>query len=308
MSPHLVAFGIRQGFDFLTDSCGRGSAQDGRFFLRLPMVEYFQEPPIFGLELSNPLLAGNSYTIRFYYKAADKWTNYNKLQIGLSNIHNRFGSVIETIDEFPDDWGLYEFQFIAPEEGKYINLKFKIGIITGVLLDNFSVTCPTELNLGNDTLICNFSEENLILKPKGWFEEYQWQDLSAFPEYVVKHAGTYWVNAKRDGCVLSDTIMVREHPLRCKCNIFVPTAFTPNHDGINDNVKPVTPCELSYYEFAIFNRWGQAVFRSNNPSEAWYGFVGDQAAPVSAYIWTLKYQYTYEEFVRYEGGSLTLVR
>ena len=306
--PHLVAFGYEQGFDFLVDSCGRGSAQDGRFFLALPMAGSFLTPPIFGLKLSNPMLAGNSYTIRFYYKAGDKLTHYNKLQIGLSNVHNQFGSVIHTIDEFSDEWQAYEFQFVAAEDGQYINLKFKVGMITKVLLDNFSVDCPTSINLGNDTVLCDFSKQSLFLKPDGRFETYQWQDFSSEAEFLVEQPGTYFVSVKRDECELQDTIRVEEHPYRCRCNAFVPSAFTPNLDGINDEFRPVLDCELSNYEFAIFNRWGQLVFRSNNPGESWRGLNGSNNAPEGVYAWALKYQYTYEDFMRFEAGGLTLIR
>ena len=308
--PYLVAFGVdqNQGIDFLTDSCGNGSAQDGQFFLGLPMGPHYTMPPMFGLKLSSPMLAGNSYTISFYYKAADKFTNYNKLLVGLSNIHNQFGHVVQTIEEFPEEWKRYEFQFVAPEDGLYITLRFKIGIITKVLLDNFLVACPTDVNLGADTLLCDFSKESLLLQTEGWFEEYHWQDLSTFPTYTVDQPGTYWVTVRRDACVLRDTIIVTEHPYLCRCNVFVPTAFTPNQDGFNDEIKPVAACEMTFYEFAIFNRWGQVVFRSNNPQQSWDGYIGGKHASAGVYAWALKYQNTYEDFARFEGGGLTLIR
>jgi gliding motility-associated-like protein len=56
---------------------------------------------------------------------------------------------------------------------------------------------------------------------------------------------------------------------------YVPNAFTPNGDGLNDVFK-VEGRGFAEYEFTIFNRWGGIVFHSTDPEEVWVGEAGDQ--------------------------------
>ena len=53
-------------------------------------------------------------------------------------------------------------------------------------------------------------------------------------------------------------------------SVFVPTAFTPNNDGLNDIFIPLTSGVYSF-EMKIFNRWGELVFLSNNKNIGWNG-------------------------------------
>jgi len=61
----------------------------------------------------------------------------------------------------------------------------------------------------------------------------------------------------------------------CDCHIYVPNAFTPNHDGLNDILRPVVRCSsnvfLSEFIFRIFNRWGQLVFSTLDQNTGWTG-------------------------------------
>jgi len=57
-------------------------------------------------------------------------------------------------------------------------------------------------------------------------------------------------------------------------NLFVPSAFTPNGDGINDVLQlQGTSIDVNNFQFDIFNRWGERVFSSKDPSQAWTGGV-----------------------------------
>jgi len=50
----------------------------------------------------------------------------------------------------------------------------------------------------------------------------------------------------------------------CPTDFFVPSAFTPNDDRLNDLFGPIATAPLQHYEFRIYDRWGQQVFYSNN--------------------------------------------
>jgi gliding motility-associated-like protein len=65
---------------------------------------------------------------------------------------------------------------------------------------------------------------------------------------------------------------------------FMPTAFSPNGDGINDILEPnITGVEV--INFSIFNTWGEKIFQSTGAG--WDGTYRDQAVPQGAYLYIL---------------------
>ena len=71
--------------------------------------------------------------------------------------------------------------------------------------------------------------------------------------------------------------------------IFMANAFTPNGDGSNDLFKPVLTLIPEKYEFAVYSRWGNLRFQTNNVEEAWDGKTSNgKPAPEGSYIYFLK--------------------
>jgi gliding motility-associated-like protein len=91
------------------------------------------------------------------------------------------------------------------------------------------------------------------------------------------------------GCVGSDTIAIK---VICeKAQIFIPNAFTPDGDGINDILMIRAPGVVSIKYFRIFNRWGELVFEKNNfpandPSYGWDGRIKGVIGPPDVYVYT----------------------
>ena len=71
--------------------------------------------------------------------------------------------------------------------------------------------------------------------------------------------------------------------------IYVPNAFTPDGDGVNDVFMPiVSGHDLDSYEFLIFNRWGELIFEASAAGVAWDGTHKGQKAKQDVYVWKLK--------------------
>lgn len=73
-------------------------------------------------------------------------------------------------------------------------------------------------------------------------------------------------------------------------NVFVPNSFTPNSDGFNDYFGVEgTDIDPDRYHFMIFDRWGEKVFDSVDPTEVWTGGFqnGDHYVPDDVYMWRL---------------------
>ena len=75
------------------------------------------------------------------------------------------------------------------------------------------------------------------------------------------------------------------------CKVFLPNAFSPNKDNLNDAFLPLTTCSFEKYEWLIYNRWGKQIFKTNNPTIAWNGDLNGLECPVGVYHYLLKYKF-----------------
>jgi gliding motility-associated-like protein len=108
-------------------------------------------------------------------------------------------------------------------------------------------------------------------------------------EYIVQVSN-------RIGCTDVDSIRVRYY--RVSPDFFVPNAFTPNGDGLNDVVTPLALGMKSVDLFMVYNRWGQLMFRTTQIEEGWNGKYRGVVQPVGAYVW-------YAEGTDYTNKKLT---
>jgi gliding motility-associated-like protein len=93
-----------------------------------------------------------------------------------------------------------------------------------------------------------------------------------------------------------------------KSDIALPTGFTPNADGINDIFAPLGPARFSKeFEFRIWNRWGQEVFRSGEPTKGWDGTFENSPAQTGVYAYLITYKDAYSES-KILKGNVTLIR
>jgi len=78
----------------------------------------------------------------------------------------------------------------------------------------------------------------------------------------------------------------------CDCIPYIPLAFTPDNDGINEVFKPILTCEPFEYSMAIYNRWGEQVFFTTDPEIAWVGDdqKGDFFVPAGIYSYKLAFK------------------
>lgn len=73
--------------------------------------------------------------------------------------------------------------------------------------------------------------------------------------------------------------------------IYIPNAFTPDNNQLNDTWGPSIIGILEEgYTLEIWDRWGKRVFVTNNTTERWNGRVGEKVAPAGVYVWALKYR------------------
>lgn len=90
--------------------------------------------------------------------------------------------------------------------------------------------------------------------------------------------------------------------------IYVPGAFTPNEDGTNDVFKPVFNGVIADdYEFLIFNRWGEMIFKSNDLNLGWDGSYKGDAVNTDVFMYIIKLR-TSRRILHTFSGTFLIVR
>ena len=107
-----------------------------------------------------------------------------------------------------------------------------------------------------------------------------------------------------NGCTATDTITVTINP-QDKI-LYIPNAFSPNGDGIND-IFLAYSAGVKEIDFSVFNRWGEKIFFSNDISFGWDGYYKGSLMPPSVFVYYIQVTYL-DGDVRTAKGSVTLVR
>lgn len=156
------------------------------------------------------------------------------------------------------------------------------------------------LNLGSDQIVC--ADDPVLLEVPGRFENWAWENGSSVRSRQLIDPGTYTLQASDDlGCEASDSIVLYTCP-----NLWVPNAFTPGRNGINDMFKPEGEA-VNQYRFTIYNRWGEKLFETTDLQAGWNGIYKGVEAPAMTYVWRVEFINELEE-EEVRTGSFTLLR
>jgi gliding motility-associated-like protein len=108
-----------------------------------------------------------------------------------------------------------------------------------------------------------------------------------------------------NGC--ADTV---EHPVEIQpeFTFFIPNAFTPNGDAINDDFNG-TGIGIIKYEMIIFDRWGNLIFYTDSLDKPWDGRAnhGSEMAQQDVYVWKVKLTDVFDKKHNYIG-TVTIVK
>jgi gliding motility-associated-like protein len=108
-----------------------------------------------------------------------------------------------------------------------------------------------------------------------------------------------------NGCTSRVTGLIR---VIANCNIDVPSAFSPNGDGLNDFFYPLNAYKTQNLVFKVFNRFGQLVFETRDWQQKWDGRIGGKEQGPSTFTWTLSYQIEGIDKQYFRKGVVTLIR
>ncbi|MEX0965982.1 MAG: gliding motility-associated C-terminal domain-containing protein [Bacteroidia bacterium] len=132
--------------------------------------------------------------------------------------------------------------------------------------------------------------------------------FSYLDQNLNEDEGAYWYkivaheedgNSSRNATSESNEVFLFQPPL-----LYVPNAFTPNDDDINDDwgIKPVF---VKSYEIKVYNRWGQLVYESQNKRAQWKGDYRRTAAFHGVYVYLITYT-GWDDSIHYRKGTVTV--
>jgi gliding motility-associated-like protein len=141
--------------------------------------------------------------------------------------------------------------------------------------------------IGNDTNICNEGTTiPLTLFADTILPNYLWSTGETTNSITINSEGTYWLSTHfLCGDIYSNSITVTQCPPDSIFNVFIPNAFTPDNDGINDVFMPVLYQSIGV-DFKVFNLWGNLIYQSNTDF-FWDGSFQNNPCSSGIYIYQL---------------------
>lgn len=101
-----------------------------------------------------------------------------------------------------------------------------------------------------------------------------------------------------------DTLIIED-----RLTVYVPNAFTPNKDGLNELFVPIIGgSRPATYYFAVFDRWGELIFESTKIGEGWDGTFKNTQSPNGVYSYRIYVKEVGTALSQEHIGSVTLIR
>lgn len=163
------------------------------------------------------------------------------------------------------------------------------------------------LSIGKDTTLC--TGEKIQLSSNISASKYEWQDGTTAPQLLVQQPGIYSLKVTDQfGCSSRASIAIAYEDCT-DCSLFVPSAFSPNRDGLNDFFSVQTACRsLTKLVFVIYNRFGQKIFESTDVRQRWDGTFKQKLVEAGTYIYYISFKRTPQQKTEFKSGTVTIVR
>jgi gliding motility-associated-like protein len=170
----------------------------------------------------------------------------------------------------------------------------------------FSVDPPANVPLFLMDALFQFTNSSLNASSYDWnFGDSTWStETDPMHQYMLPGNYTVTLFAYNGTCIDSVSLsflMVEHNP-----SYFIPTAFTPNGDGIND-VFSVIGFQIESLDMSIFNRWGELIYQSADIDHGWDGTYNGLPEEMGVYAYLINLVYITGEKATAKG-SVTLIR
>jgi gliding motility-associated-like protein len=227
-----------------------------------------------------------------------------------------FGLLLNKVDSVKWDFGDSTFSteihplHAFPAAGKY---QVKAVIYNNCFTDTATaeVTITTDKRVKipetiKDSVICTGTTLFMDATTSG-AKTYLWGGGNNQPIQKIAVSGMYQIEVRNECSIDRKSFKVTIED--CNCEIFIPNAFTPNNDGLNDFFKPTVKCLAADFQFRVFNRYGQKVFETmDKKDKGWSGKIKQEPAANGTYTWTLQYRNPNTKKMISQRGTVFLIR
>ncbi len=151
---------------------------------------------------------------------------------------------------------------------------------------NVNIDKQLILNLGLDTFLC--PGDQMMITPGNEFINYSWlPDGQIGSKIIIDQPGTYVVTVTdSNGCKASGSRLVQEF---CPSELYVPNAFTPNGNHMNDLFMAYGE-RIIYFHMYVFDRWGELLYEANDITLGWDGTYMGNICQQGTYIYRIDYK------------------
>jgi gliding motility-associated-like protein len=277
-----VMWDLNASNTFFTDENGNAITP-----ILIPGAVTVHDPPVLALSEPLPICQGGSTRLVPGIAGGTEPISY-QWQTPQGTVIN---TEVEIENATPDNSGIYTLMV-----SDYFHCTDTVSTAVEVIplpSANFPASNPT-----HDTI---YYEQTFLLEATPGFASYEWNTGDTTYYITVNQEGAYSLLMETtEGCQKLESIMM----INTFLPVLVPNAFTPNNDGLNDTFRPVVDYErVRMFSMVIYNRWGQLIFETANPTDGWDG----KDSPAGVYGWVISYSnHTGKVFKM--RGSVTLLK
>jgi gliding motility-associated-like protein len=181
-------------------------------------------------------------------------------------------------------------------------------------LEHFSITSPDPLKITGvrtkDVSCSDLSNGKIIVAVQGGTPPYTY----SIPGYVSQQDSVldlldgghylYRVTDRLNCEVEGETDIIKDWR---DCAVFMPNAFSPNGDGLNDIFRARVQDDITDFRMSIFGRWGELVYQSSNTDNGWDGKLKGVSVTGGSYVWVVTYTDSKQQAIK-QQGTLLLMR
>ena len=151
--------------------------------------------------------------------------------------------------------------------------------------------------------ICQY--ENLTITATGNYSTYLWSTGSTQANIVAAPGNYVLTVTDTNGCMGTDSISLIQK--NCRTGIYLPAAFTPNNDRLNDVFRAKVFGQVIQFSLQVYNRFGGLVFATADPQQGWDGTLKGATIDTGSFVWICRYQLQGDKPVT-QKGTVTLLR
>jgi gliding motility-associated-like protein len=165
------------------------------------------------------------------------------------------------------------------------------------------------IRLGADTTLCNINGINqpITLTSNVSLPNYNWSNGATTPNITINQPTFYALTAKYYCGILTDTVRVHDCAEPAPYGLYIPNAFTPNADKLNETFYPKY-YNITMDDFKIYTRRGNCVYELSHNPKGWDGMYKDLQCPTGEYVYKLLYTNNITDTVTQKVGKVMLLR